>query len=152
MATDGLVGNDGLDRLFRQQLTDVVATRLLAAHSDGLGIIQPVSGGLSPRALRRAIERLNSDDDEDVSLAALAEDAGLSRFHFCRAFKASTGLSPHAWLRQHRLEQAKEMLREPTMSIVTVAATLGYGSQTAFAAAFRKLVGESPSEWRNRRR
>jgi AraC family transcriptional regulator len=152
MATDGLVGNDGLDRLFRQQLTDVVATRLLAAHSDGLGIIQPVSGGLSPRALRRAIERLNSDDDEDVSLAALAEDAGLSRFHFCRAFKASTGLSPHAWLRQHRLEQAKEMLREPTMSIVMVAATLGYGSQTAFAAAFRKLVGESPSEWRNRRR
>ena len=63
-------------------------------------------------SLRRAIERLRSDSDADVSLAALASDAGLSRFHFCRAFKESTGLSPHAWLRQHRLEQAMNMLRD----------------------------------------
>ena len=55
--------------------------------------------------MRRAIERLRSDSDADVSLAALASDAGLSRFHFCRAFKESTGLSPHVWLRQHRLER-----------------------------------------------
>jgi len=46
-----------------------------------------------------------------LPLAALAADAELSRFHFCRAFKESTGLSPHAWLRQHRLEQAMNMLR-----------------------------------------
>src|SRR3546814_9022627 len=55
-------------------------------------------GGLAPKTLLRAIERLRSDGDADVSLAALASDAGLSRSHFCRAFKESTGLSPHAWL------------------------------------------------------
>jgi AraC family transcriptional regulator len=55
---------------------------------------------------------LRSDSDADVSPAALASDAGLSRFHFCRAFKESTGLSPHAWLRQHRLDQAMNMLRD----------------------------------------
>ena len=69
-------------------------------------------GGLPPKVLLRAIERLRSDSDADVSLAALASEAGLSRFHFCRAFKESTGLSPHAWLRQHRLEQAMNMLRD----------------------------------------
>ena len=151
-AADVLEGNEALDALFRQQLTDLLATRLLAAHSGSSTTIQPVRGGLAPKTLLRAIERLRSDSDMDVSLAALAADAGLSRFHFCRAFKESTGLSPHAWLRQHRLEQAMNMLRDTDASIVSVAAELGYASQTAFAAAFRKLTGETPSDWRRRMR
>jgi AraC family transcriptional regulator len=149
-AADVLEGNAALDALFRQQLTDLLATRVLAAHAGAPTTFQPVVGGLSPNALRRAIERLRSDSDADVSLAALASDAGLSRFHFCRAFKESTGLSPHAWLRQQRLEQAKTMLRDPTMSVASVAAALGYASQTAFAAAFRRLTGQTPSDWRRR--
>jgi AraC family transcriptional regulator len=147
-ATDGLEGNGALDAMFRHQLIDLLATRLLAAHTSAPATVQPAIGGLSPKVLLRAIERLRSDSDADVSLAALATDAGLSRFHFCRAFKESTGLSPHAWLRQHRLKQAKNMLRDTDTSIVSVAAELGYGSQTAFAAAFRRLTGETPSDWR----
>jgi AraC family transcriptional regulator len=145
-----LENNGALDMLFRQQLTTLLATRLLAAHSGAPTTIQPSPGGLSPKVLLRAVERLRSDSDADVSLAALAADAGLSRFHFCRAFKESTGLSPHAWLRQHRLEQAMNMLRDRDTSIVSVAAELGYASQTAFAAAFRRLTGEAPSDWRRR--
>ncbi len=150
-AADALEGSAALDALFRQQLTDLLATRLLAAYTGAAPVaFQPVIGGLSPNALRGAIERMRSDSDADVSLGALASDAGLSRFHFCRAFKESTGLSPHAWLRQHRLEQAMNMLRDTDASVVSVAAALGYGSQTAFAAAFRKLTGEAPSSWRRR--
>jgi AraC family transcriptional regulator len=151
-AADALEGNETLDALFRHQLTDLLATRLLAAHAGAPTTFQPATGGLSPMTLRRAIERLRSDCDTDLSLAALAADAGLSRFHFCRAFKESTGLSPHAWLRQHRLEQAMNMLRDTDASVVSVAAALGYASQTAFAAAFRKLTGETPSDWRRRMR
>jgi AraC family transcriptional regulator len=151
-AADVLDGSETLDALFRQQLTDLLATRLLAAHAGLPTTFQPTLGGLSPKVLRRAIERLRSDSDADVSLAALASDAGLSRFHFCRAFKESTGLSPHAWLRQHRLEQAMQMLRDTDVSVVSVAAALGYTSQTAFAAAFRRLTGETPSNWRRRAR
>jgi len=151
-AADVLEGNEALDTLFRQQLTDVLATRLLASHTGAPSTFQPTLGGLSPSVLGRAIERLRSNSDADISLASLASEAGLSRFHFCRAFKESTGLSPHAWLRQHQLEQAMQMLRDPEMSIVSVAATLGYASQTAFAAAFRKLTGETPSDWRRRMR
>jgi AraC family transcriptional regulator len=149
-AADVLEGSATLDALFRQQITDLLATRLLIAHAGSAVTVQPVFGGLSPTVLRRAIERLRSDSDADVSLATLASDAGLSRFHFCRAFKQSTGLSPHAWLRQHQLEQAMNMLRDTDDSIVSIAAALGYSSQTAFAAAFRKLTGETPSDWRRR--
>ncbi|YBV97939.1 AraC family transcriptional regulator [Phyllobacteriaceae bacterium JZ32] len=151
-AVDTMDGNEPLDRLFRQQLTELIATRLLAAHVGSSASQQPIIGGLSPTVLRRAIERLRSDVDADVSLAALAADAGLSRFHFCRSFKESTGLSPHAWLRQYRLEQAMDMLRDPDMSVASVAAALGYASQTAFAAAFRQLTGETPTAWRQRSR
>jgi AraC family transcriptional regulator len=149
-AADALEGNGALDTLFRHQLTDLLATRVLAAHTGSPTTFQPTMGGLSPKVLLRAIERLRSDSDADVSLDALASDAGLSRFHFCRAFKESTGLSPHAWLRQHRLAQAMNMLRDTDASVVSVAAALGYSSQTAFAAAFRKLTGETPSDWRRR--
>ena len=151
-ALDALEGSAALDALFRHQLTDLLATRLIAAYSGSQPRFEPVIGGLSPKVLARAIERLRSDSDADVSLAALAADAGVSRFHFCRAFKESTGLSPHAWLRQHRLEQAMNMLRDADASVVSVAAALGYSSQTAFAAAFRKMTGETPSEWRRRMR
>jgi AraC family transcriptional regulator len=149
-AADALEGRAALDTLFRHQLTDLLATRLLAAHAGSPATFQPVMGGLSPKVLRRAIERLRSDNDADVSLAALASDAGLSRFHFCRAFKESTGLSPHAWLRQHRLDQAMNKLRDTDESVMSIAVELGYSSQSAFAAAFRKLTGESPSDWRRR--
>ncbi len=151
-AADVLEGNAALDNLFRQQLTDLLATRILAEHTGVPTTFEPIMGGLSPHALRRAIERLGSDSYTDVSLTALASDAGLSRFHFCRAFKESTGLSPHAWLRQQRLEQAMNMLRDTDASIASVAAQLGYASQTAFTAAFKKLTGETPSDWRRRMR
>lgn len=151
-AADALENNTALDALFRQRLTDLLATRILAEHTGVPTTFEPIMGGLPPHALRRAIERLRSDSDADVSLAALASDAGLSRFHFCRAFKESTGLSPHAWLRQQQLERAMNMLRDTDAPIAVVAAQLGYSSQTAFTAAFRRLTGETPSNWRRRTR
>jgi AraC family transcriptional regulator len=84
-------------------------------------------------ALRRVKERLRSDSGADVSLAALAADAGLWRFQFCRAFKQGTGLSPHAWLRQHQLEQAMVMLRD-TDGLVAMA--LGKHALQATPSAF----------------
>jgi AraC family transcriptional regulator len=55
-------------------------------------------------------------------------------------------------LRQFRLEQAMQMLRETDAPVVTVAAALGYASQTAFAAAFKRLTGDTPTDWRRRAR
>src|SRR5205823_1980241 len=66
-----LGGNRALDTLFRHQLTELLATRLLAAHTGSPTTFQPTMGGLSSKVLLRAIERLRSDGDADFSLAAL---------------------------------------------------------------------------------
>ena len=151
-AAEALDSREPLDALFRQQMIELLSTRLLATHAGSSITFRPITGGLSPKILRGAIERLRSDNNADVSLAALASDAGLSRFHFCRAFKESTGLSPHAWLRQCQLDQAVKMLRDTDDSIASIAVALGYSSQAAFAAAFRRMTNETPSNWRRRAR
>lgn len=137
------------DTLFRQQLASSLVTYLLAQHVGSAPRPIAAPGGLSPQTLRAALERLDSCCNEDISLKALAEASGLSTYHFCRAFKKSMGVPPHAWLRQRRLDRAKAMLRDTKEGIVTIAEELGYGSHTAFTAAFKRMTGTSPSRWRH---
>ncbi len=82
-AADVLEGNAALDALFRQQVTDLLATRLLAAHTGTPTTFQQTMGGLAPKTLLRAIERLRSDSDTDVSLPPWP------RMPACRAFTSA---------------------------------------------------------------
>ncbi len=106
-------------------------------------------GGLAPWQLRRATDLMLSRQADDLSLTEIAAAAGLSPHHFARAFKQSTGLPPHAWLTRRRIERAQEMiLAHPALPLIEVAFCVGYASQTAFGAAFRRVVGATPAEWR----
>lgn len=138
-----------LEALYRQQITSLIAVHLLKGPDHAADYPGRASGGLAPHVLRTVLERLSSDDELDFSLGALAAEANLSRFHFCRAFKKSTGVSPHEWLRERRLEQAMGMLRDPRVLITDVAGQLGYATLTAFSVAFKRHTGLTPSEWRN---
>ncbi|AMD57547.1 hypothetical protein AWN88_04725 [Agrobacterium tumefaciens] len=138
-----------LEALYRQQITSLIAVHLLKGPDHAAEDPGRASGGLAPHVLRTVLERLASDDELDFSLGALAAEANLSRFHFCRAFKKSTGVSPHEWLRERRLEQAMGMLRDPRVLITDVAGQLGYATLTAFSVAFKRHTGLTPSEWRN---
>jgi AraC family transcriptional regulator len=137
-----------LQALYRQQLASLIAVHIVKTHSGVTEAVENASGGLSPAVLRMALERLSSQNDEDFSLTTISEAANLSRFHFCRAFKKSTGLTPHAWLRQRRIEQAMTMLRDPFLQITDIAGILGYATLTAFGVAFKRQVGVTPGEWR----
>ncbi|WP_348862565.1 AraC family transcriptional regulator [Neorhizobium sp. Rsf11] len=134
--------------LYRKQLASLIAIHLVKTHSGVAQTAEKASGGLSPAILRMSLERLSSENEEDFSLGALAEAANLSRFHFCRAFKKSTGLTPHEWLRQRRMEQAMAMLRNPALQITNIAGTLGYATLTAFCVAFKRHTGSTPGDWR----
>ncbi len=137
-AADVLEGNEALDTLFRQQLTGLLARGWLAgACRRARCLIRPALGGPGAKVLLRATERLRSDNGADVSLAALASGCRPVALPLLRALQGKhRAFSPHAWLRQYRLEQAMKMLRDSSTSIVSVSAELGYASQTAFAAAF----------------
>jgi AraC family transcriptional regulator len=110
------------------------------------------SGGLAPWQLKR-VESLVSDQlTEDLPLAELAATVHLSPYHFARAFKASTGLSPHRYQMTARVERAKEMLATTGQSVTEIAYACGFSSSQHMATVFGRIVGVTPTEYRRRSR
>jgi AraC family transcriptional regulator len=105
-------------------------------------------GGLAPWQLRRAKEMLISRLDEPISLAELARACKLSPSHFARAFRQTTGQPPHRWLMEQRIEKAKQLLVDSTLSLAQIAWTCGFADQSHFTRVFAQLVQSSPGQWR----
>jgi AraC family transcriptional regulator len=105
-------------------------------------------GGLAPWQLRQAKEMLVSRLDEPISLAELAHACKLSPGHFARAFRQTTGQPPHRWLMEQRIEKAKQLLVETTLSLAQIALTCGFADQSHFTRVFAQLVQSSPGQWR----
>jgi AraC-like DNA-binding protein len=100
--------------------------------------------------LRRARDHVDRHYTEPHDLAALAELAGLSKYHFQRLFKATYGLSPAAYLSQRRVERAQDLLRATNLTVTEVCHAVGFSSLGSFSARFRELVGETPSAFQAR--
>ena len=109
---------------------------------------RPMRGGLPPRALRRVREYVEEHLDENVSVEALAGAAGLSMYHFARAFKQSEGLTPHEYLVQCRVRRAQELLAGTDLPISEIALASGFSDQSHCARRFREHVGVTPSDYR----
>ena len=109
------------------------------------------TSALPGHVLRRIIERMQSFDS-DLSLQALANESGYSRVHFVRMFKAATGSSPHNYLLNLKLERARELLKNPSMSLIDIALDCGFSSHSHLSRLFHKFVGVTPSAYRRRLR
>lgn len=103
---------------------------------------------LAPWQLRRAKDYLTENCLRSVRLEELASITGLSPSHFSHSFKASTGMSPHLWQINARLQYAKEMLSQKENSLTLVAAETGFSDHSHFSRVFRHHIGVSPSQWR----
>jgi AraC family transcriptional regulator len=86
--------------------------------------------------------------DREITLAELAALIRLSRFHFCTAFRLATGKRPYEWLTIQRIERARTLLQNSALRIIDVGLAVGYQTPSAFAAAFRRIVGDTPSNYR----
>lgn len=126
-----------------------ICHRLLTGGPHGGRTARPLRGGLAPAASRRVIERMRARLDETPSLDDLAALADLSPFHFQKMFRASHGLSPHAWLEAVRVETAKAMMRDG-VGLAEVAAACGFCHQSHFGRVFRRETGLTPAAWRRR--
>lgn len=107
-------------------------------------------GGLAPWQEKRARHLILTHLGDDVSLADLARETGLSRAHFARAFRRSVGDPPHRWLVKQRIANARIHLLEPRLPISVVASMCGFADQSHFTRVFRAVTGISPSAWRRR--
>lgn len=82
----------------------------------------------------------------------LARRAGLSAFHFIRAFRSAYGETPHQYLRARRIDRARELLVTTPMPITDVCVQVGFQSLGSFSSLFRRLTGETPGAYRAKRR
>jgi AraC family transcriptional regulator len=106
------------------------------------------SATLTRRKLSRVQELVESRLDADLTLRELAAEVGYSRSHFLRAFHATTGVTPHRYVLNRRIERARRLLGETDMSIAEVAYGCGFSSQAHLTLAFRKVCGLTPGEYR----
>lgn len=104
-------------------------------------------GGLTGSTLHRVLAYIDEHMGERISLGELAREAGISRFHFARQFRLSTGESPMEYLRRVRIERSKRILQARETTIAEVAATLGFSDQSHFTRIFGRLVGVSPGNF-----
>jgi AraC-like DNA-binding protein len=109
-------------------------------------------GGLAPRALQRVREYVEEHLSENIELETLADIAGLSKWHFARAFKQSVGTPPHFYLVQRRLERAQQLLAETDLPLAQIALKIGFSDQSHFSRRFRTLLGLTPRSFRRSKR
>lgn len=108
--------------------------------------------GLAPWQERRAKALLGAHLARDLSLAEVAAECALSRSHFGKAFKATTGQTPHAWRTAQRIEAAQQMLRNDDASLPEVAIACGFADQSHLTRVFGARVGTPPALWRRLQR
>jgi AraC-like DNA-binding protein/ligand-binding sensor protein len=103
---------------------------------------------IEPPLVRKAREYILQHKMEPLSLAAVAQASGASVFHFCKVFKKSTGLKFTDYVARIRLEDAKTQLLNPSRRISEVAYDVGFQSLTQFNRMFKRIFGQSPTEFR----
>jgi AraC family transcriptional regulator len=110
------------------------------------------AGKLSTWQLRRALDFMVVHLNDDPTIAELALQCGLSSGYFARAFRQTTGVTPHRWLIQKRVERARALLLRSALSLVDIAVMCGFVDQSHFTRVFARFEGDSPGRWRQTHR
>ena len=131
-----------------EQVTMAVGIHVAKTYGGMKLAARPLRGGLAPWQIKRAEEKLAANLEGNVSLADLAAHCGVSVGHFARAFRRSIGLSPHQWLLRRRIDEAKRLMRNRTLSLSEVALACGFVDQSHFTRVFTRIIGDSPGTWR----
>lgn len=135
-------------RLYAETLTHALAVHLLRRYGVNRRPHENFRGGLAGSKLRRATEFIDAHLEADLTVADIAAAVGLSRYHFARAFKRTTGLTPQRYLIERRIERATRLLGESELPLVEVSARAGFKNQSHFTTLFRRLKRVTPGAWR----
>lgn len=139
------------DRLFCEHVVTAFQIHLARTYGQFTRAPARSPGRLSTWQERRVKDLLLARLDGDVSLGELAAECGLSRSHFARAFKKTTGQSPHRWLLDQRLVRARELLRHSAEPISGISDQLGFADQSHFTRTFSRVYGTTPAAFRRDR-
>jgi AraC family transcriptional regulator len=140
--------HDGANDQFVDRVTTALNIHFARVYG-GMHFPRPlVTGGLAPWQLRLARDTINAHLEGELSLEQLARECRLSVTHFAKAFARSTGISPHRWLMQRRVDVAKDLMLTTDSSLVEISLKCGFSDQSHFTRVFAEATGETPGRWR----
>ena len=144
--TDEVLADNPGGPLYAETLGAALAAQLLRKHLVGPDRLS--RGGFGAVTLRRLTEYIEHHLGDPIRLQDLADLAGVSRYQLVRRFKESKGQPRHQFVLRRRIERAREMLRQSDRTILEVALSCGFSSQSQLPAAFRLLTGLPPGRYR----
>jgi AraC-like DNA-binding protein len=142
---------DQASQLFVDHILFALGIHVAQTYGGMRPLSPQIRGGLAPWQERRAKEILSANLDGRLPLKEVAGECRLSVSHFSRAFRRTVGAAPHNWLLTHRIEAAKEKLRDGRSSLSEVALACGFADQSHLTRVFTRFVGVSPGAWRRAR-
>lgn len=138
-------------RLFVRGLAQAIAVHLARNYTALTESARGEASSLPGFKLKRVTDWMAENLSEEFSLSRLAEQAGMSEFHFNRLFKRATGVPPSQYQIKLRMDAARRLLRETKRSVIEIANEVGYSNPSHFAQLFRKEAGLSPTVYRRQR-
>jgi AraC family transcriptional regulator len=148
MLSDELETGRPSGRLYVDSLVYALASRYLLLDLGRPRTSKSSVAGLVPHILNRVRAKIEANLDTDLSLESLAKESGYSRAHFLRMFQATAGVTPHQYVLDLRLRRAQERLLQANSSIVDVALSCGFSSQSHMTSVFRQHLEMTPGEFR----
>jgi AraC family transcriptional regulator len=136
-------------RLFAESIAQLLVVHLLRTYATAPHVVREYTRELPRARLRRVLDFIHTHLTTDLSLTTLATTVGMSPYHFARLFKQSTGRSPHQYVLDQRITQAKHLLATTALPIATIAYQVGFASQSHLARHFRQRTGVTPKAYRD---
>ncbi|MGN0623369.1 MAG: AraC family transcriptional regulator [Oscillospiraceae bacterium] len=102
--------------------------------------------------IHEALEFIEHNFQNDISVEDIAQVCGLNRTYFGKIFKEAVGKTPQDFLLRYRMNKATELLKLSRLSVADIGQAVGYANQLHFSRAFKSIYGMPPREWRNRNR
>jgi ribose 5-phosphate isomerase B len=124
-----------------------LACKLGDAFLEATYVSREQAFGIPPRRLARVLEHIRNNLDKPLAVRVLSALAEMSPSHFSKLFKLSTGLAPHQFVLQERINRSKELLRRSDAKIVDIALGVGFENQAHFTTVFGNLVGMTPRQF-----
>jgi AraC family transcriptional regulator len=145
-------GGGAAGQLYVDSIAATLALHLLRTYSS-LAPNRPTTAvSLSGHRLRAVVGYIDEHLADDLRLERLAEVAGVARHHFSREFKKATGVPPHRFVMERRVERATELLARSDLPIARIAHDVGMSSQSHLTTVFRRMVGDTPLGYRKARK
>jgi AraC family transcriptional regulator len=138
--------------LFGEALCTKIAEEIIQRYSIRRPRLDQYRGGLAGAQLRRVLEYIDGYLNLNLNGNAIANVAGLSKYHFGKAFRQSTGMSLHRYVLSRRMRRSQELLAKSDLPLAAVAEAAGFSNQSHFTSVFSTRMGIPPGSYRQMRR